>query len=128
MGLTLKFCLQNFANYGIYNAHKRYKFSFEGVLGMKKLSVAVTVVVSICLVASLALAAHHMKKGAVKSVDAKASSIVVTVDGKDMTFKAGKGVDLSKFKAGDKVEVATDKDVATEIKAAAPAKKAPVGC
>lgn len=100
---------------------------------MKKLSVVLVVVLSLCLVASLALAAHHIKKGEVKSVDAKAGSIVVTVDGKDMTFKAGKGVDLGKFKAGDKVEVATDKDVATEIKAAAPAaaapaKKAPVGC
>lgn len=93
---------------------------------MKKLSVVVVVVLSICLVASLALAAHHMVKGAVKSVDAKAGSIVVTVDGKDMTYKAGKDVDLGKFKAGDKVEVATDKDVATEIKAAK--KKAPVGC
>jgi len=100
---------------------------------MKKLSVVLVVVLSICLVASLALAANHVKKGAVKSADAKAGSIVVTVDGKDMTFKAGKGVDVSKFKAGDKVVVTTDKDMATEIKAdapaaAAPAKKAPVGC
>ena len=97
---------------------------------MKKISVVLVVVVSLCLVASLALAAHHVMKGAVKSVDAKAGSIVVTVDGKDMTFKAGKGVDLGKFKAGDKVEVTTDKDTATDIKAAAaaPAKKAPVGC
>ena len=98
---------------------------------MKKLSVVVVVVLSLCLVASLAIAAHHIMKGAVKSVDAKAGSIVVTVDGKDMTFKAGKGVDVAKFKAGDKVEVTTDKDVATGIKAeaAAPAKKkAPVGC
>lgn len=100
---------------------------------MKKLTVVLVVVLSICLVASLALAAHHVKKGAVKSVDGKAGSIVVTVDGKDMTFKAGKGVDVTKFKAGDKVAVTTDKDTATEIKAdapaaAAPAKKAPVGC
>jgi len=104
---------------------------------MKKLSVVLVVVLSLCLVASLALANHHIKKGAVKSIDAKAGSIVVTVDGKDMTFKAGKGVDVAKFKAGDKVVVTTDKDTATEIKAdapaaaapaAAPAKKAPVGC
>ena len=94
---------------------------------MKKISVVLVVVLSICLMASLALATHHIMKGAVKSVDAKASTIVVTVDGKDMTFKAGKGVDVAKFKAGDKVEVTTDKDVATDIKAAA-AKKAPVGC
>jgi len=96
---------------------------------MKKLTVVVVVVLSLCLVASLALAAHHIKKGAVKSVDAKAGTIVVTVDGgKDETFKAGKGVDLGKFKAGDKVEVTTDKDVATEIKAAAAKPKAAVGC
>ena len=101
---------------------------------MKKFSVVLVVVLSLCLVASLAIAMSHVKKGDVKAVDAKAGTIVVTVDGKDMTFKAGKGVDVSKFKAGDKVEVTTDKDVATAIKAAAaapaaaPAKKAPVGC
>jgi len=102
---------------------------------MKKFSVALVVVLSICLVASIALA--DMKSGTVKSVDAKAGMIVVTVDGKDMTYKAGKGVDLGKCKVGDKVEVKADKDVATEIKtaaapagapSAAPAKKAPVGC
>jgi len=133
---SLKICLRKVSDYGMYIAHNWLKYSFEGVIVMKKLSVVLIVVLSICLVASLALASHHIKKGAVKSVDAKASSIVVTVDGKDMTFKAGKGVDVSKFKAGDKVEVATDKDVATEIKAVAapaaaapaPAKKAPVGC
>ena len=49
---------------------------------MKKFSAVLVVVLSICLVASLALASHHIKKGAVKSVDAKAGSIVVTVDGR----------------------------------------------
>ena len=72
---------------------------------MKKLSVVLVVVLSMCLVVSLAFAADHIKKGTVKSVDAKAGSIVVTVDGKDMTFKADKAVDVAKFKAGDKVEV-----------------------
>ena len=130
---SLKFCLRKGSNCGIYIAHKWFKYSFEGVLVMKKLSVVLVVVLSLCLVVSLAFAMSHVKKGAVKSVDGKAGSIVVTVDGKDMTFKAGKGVDVTKFKAGDKVEVTTDKDVATDIKAAAaasaaPAKKAPVGC
>jgi hypothetical protein len=90
---------------------------------MKKLSVVLVVVLSLCFVVSLAFAADM--KGTVKSADAKAGSIVVTVDGKDMTYKAGKDVDVAKFKAGDKVDVTTDKDVATAIKAA---KKAPVGC
>ena len=94
---------------------------------MKKLSVVLVVVLSLCLVVSLAFAADM--KGTVKSVDAKAGSVVLTVDGKDTTFKADKAVDLGKVKAGDKVEFAADKDVVKSIKAAAaPAKKAPVGC
>lgn len=96
---------------------------------MKKLSVVLVVVLSLCLVVSLAFAAE--KKGTIKSVDAKAGTIVLTVDGgKDETLKAGKGVDLGKVKAGDKVEVMVEKDTVTSIKAAAPAAKpkAAVGC
>jgi len=99
---------------------------------MKKLSVVLVVVLSLCLVVSLAFAADM--KGTVKSVDAKAGSVVLTVDGKDATFKADKAVDLGKVKAGDKVAFTADKDVVKSIKAdaapaaAAPAKKAPVGC
>jgi len=99
---------------------------------MKKISVVLVVVLSLCLVASMAFAAEA-KKGTVKSVDAKAGSLVVTMDGgKDETLKAGKGVDLGKVKAGDKVEVAVDKGVAESVKAAAAAPaakpKAAVGC
>jgi Cu/Ag efflux protein CusF len=90
---------------------------------MKKLSVVVVVVLSLCLVASLAFASS---KGTIKSVDAKAGSVVITVDGKDMTYKADKGVDLGKAKAGDKVEFMADKDVVKEMKVAKP--KAAVGC
>jgi hypothetical protein len=95
---------------------------------MKKLSVVLVVVLSLCLVASIALAGG--KQGTIKSVDAKAGSVVITVDGKDETLKADKGVDLGKVKAGEKVEFTADKGVVKEIKAAAaaPAKKAPVGC
>jgi hypothetical protein len=91
---------------------------------MKKLSVVLVVVLSLCLVVSLALAGDM--KGAVKSVDAKAGSVVLTVDGKDTTYMADKDVDLGKVKAGDKVEFTADKDVVKSIKAAK--KKAPVGC
>jgi Cu/Ag efflux protein CusF len=90
---------------------------------MKKVTVVLVVVLSLCLVASLAFASA---KGTIKSVDAKAGSVVITVDGKDATFKADKGVDLGKVKAGDKVDFTADKDVVTQIKAAA--KKAAVGC
>lgn len=92
---------------------------------MKKLAV-VAVVLSLCLMVSVAFAGTV--KGVVKSVDAKAGTIVVTVDGKDESFKAGKGVDLGKFKAGDKVEVSADKDTATEIKIGVAKPKAAVGC
>ena len=90
---------------------------------MKKLTVVLVVALSLCLVASFAFAST---KGTIKSVDAKAGSVVITVDGKDTTFKADKGVDLGKVKAGDKVEFTADKDMVKEMKAAA--KKAAVGC
>lgn len=95
---------------------------------MKKLSVVLVVVLSLCLVVSLAVAGEM--KATVKSVDAKAGSLVVTVDGKDMTLKADKSVDLGTVKAGDKVDLMVEKDMVKSMKAAAPAakSKAPVGC
>jgi Cu/Ag efflux protein CusF len=93
---------------------------------MKKVSAVLAVVVLVVSLVSLAFASD-MKKGTVKSVDAKAGTIVLTVDGKDETLKADKGVDLGKVKAGDKVEASVEKDTVMSMKAAA-AKKAPVGC
>jgi Cu/Ag efflux protein CusF len=93
---------------------------------MKKFSVVLVAVLSLCLVVSFAFAAEA-KKGTIKSVDAKAGTLVLTADGgADMTLKADKNVDLGKVKAGDKVEVMVEKDTATEIKAAK--RKAVVGC
>jgi len=93
---------------------------------MKKVTAVLAVVVLVVSLVSLAFASD-MKKGTVKSVDAKAGTIVLTVDGKDETLKADKGVDLGKVKAGDKVEASVEKDTVMSMKAAA-AKKAPVGC
>ncbi len=98
---------------------------------MKKLSVVLVVVVSLCLVASLAFAGAKM--GTVKSVDAAKGSVVITCEGKDEALKADKSVDLSKVKAGDMVEFTAEKDMVKSIKAhaaAAPAAKpkAAVGC
>jgi len=72
----------------IYSAHKWYKYSIEGDIVMKKLSVVLVVVLSLCLVVSLAFAADM--KGTVKSVDAKAGSLIIIIDGKDTTYKADK--------------------------------------
>ncbi len=97
---------------------------------MKKLSVVLVVVVSLCLIASLAFAGAKM--GTVKSVDAAKGSIVITCDGKDEALKADKGVDISKLKAGEMVEFSAEKDMLKSVKAhaAAPAAKpkAAVGC
>lgn len=92
---------------------------------MKKLSVVVIVVLSLCLVASFAFASD-MKKGVVKSVDEKAGTVVLTVDGKDMTLKADKDTDLKAAKAGAKVKAVIDGEVLKSISADKP--KAAVGC
>ena len=90
---------------------------------MKKFTVMLVLVMSLCLIASVALASG---KGTVKSVDAKAGSVVITVDGKDETMKADKGVDLGKVKAGEKVEFTAENGMVKSIKAAKP--KQAVGC
>ena len=101
---------------------------------MKKAAAVLAVVVLVVSLASLAFAGDM--KGTVKSVDAKAGSIVLTtMDGKDVTLKADKSCDLGKVKAGDKVEASVEKDTVKSIKAAAAAPAAPaakpkaaVGC
>ncbi len=100
---------------------------------MKKVAAVIAVVVLVVAFGSLAGAAG-MQKGTIKSVDAKAGTVVFCAEGteKDVTLKAGKGVDLSKVKAGDKVEASVEKDMLMHVMAApaAPAAKpkASVGC
>ncbi len=97
---------------------------------MKKIAVVLATAVLVVALVSLAFASGA-KMGTVKSIDAKAGTVVLTMDGKDETLKADKSVDLGKVKAGDKVEVTVEKDTIKSMKAAAaaaPAKKAPVGC
>jgi len=97
---------------------------------MKKIAAGIAVVVLVVAMASVVFASDV--KGTIKSVDAKAGTVVFCPEGgKDMTLKADKAVDLSKVKAGDKVEASVDKDTLKAVKAeAAPAKKpkAAVGC
>ena len=93
---------------------------------MKKAAVILAVAVLVVSLVSLAFAGGNM--ATVKSVDAKAGTIVLTMDGKDVTLKADKSVDLGKVKAGDKVEATVEKDMVKSIKAAAAKPKAAVGC
>ena len=93
---------------------------------MKKVAAILVVVVLAVTMVSMVFAAEA-KKGTIKSVDAKAGTIVFTVDGgADMTLTADKSVDLGKVKAGDKVEIMVDQNTAKEIKAAK--KKPAMGC
>ena len=97
---------------------------------MKKIGVVLAVVILVASLMSLAIAAE-MKMGTIKSVDAKAGMVMLTVDGKDMHLTADKSVDLSNVKAGEKVEVTVDNNMIKSIKAEAAHKakpKAAVGC
>jgi cold shock CspA family protein len=100
---------------------------------MKKATAVLAVMVMVVSLVSLAFAAEM--KGTIKSVDTKAGTAVFCAEGTntDVTLKADKAVDLSKVKAGDKVEVSVEKDTLMGMKAAAaePAKrknKSAVGC
>ena len=98
---------------------------------MKKVAAILAVVILVVSLVSLVFAAEA-KMGTIKAVDAKAGTVTFCPEGTntDMTLKADKSVDLSKVKAGDKVEVSVDKDTMKSMKAAAPAAKpkASVGC
>lgn len=95
---------------------------------MRKVTAVLAVVVLVIALGSLAFAAEA-KKGTIKSVDAKAGTVVFCAEGTnaDVTLKADKGVDLSKVKAGEKVEVSVEKDALMSVKASAKPKAA-VGC
>ncbi len=101
---------------------------------MKKAAVILAAMVFVVALASMVFAAEA-KKGTIKSVDSKAGTVVFCAEGTttDSTLKVDPSVDLSKVKAGDKVEMSVDNDTVKEIKAAAaaapPAKKKPtMGC
>ena len=100
----------------------------EGTGKMKKIAVVAAVVVLVVALGSMAFAAEA-KMGTIKSVDAKKHTVVFCPEGTttDMKLKAGKGVDLSTVKAGDKVEASIEKHMLTGVKAApaAPAAAAP---
>ncbi len=101
---------------------------------MKKVAVVLAVLVLVVAFGTLAVAADmKMEKGTIKSIDAKKHTVVFCAEGgnKDVTLKAAKGVDLSKVKAGDKVEVSVEKGTLKHVvaapaaPAAAPAAEAP---
>jgi uncharacterized membrane protein len=95
---------------------------------MKKIAAVLAAAVMVVAMVSMVFAAD-MKKGTIKSVDAKAGTVVFCAEGgtTDTTLKADKSVDLGKVKAGEKVEVTVEKDMMKSMKPAAKPKAA-VGC
>jgi hypothetical protein len=101
---------------------------------VKKATAILAIMVLVVSLFSLAFAADA-RKGTVKSIDAKAGTMVLTTDsGKDETLTADKAADLSAVKAGDKVIATMDKGKIASLMiegSAAPAKrknKSAVGC
>lgn len=95
---------------------------------MKKIASVLAVVAMVVSLVSLVFAADmNMKKGTIKSVDAKAGTVVFCAEGTtvDTTLKADKSVDLSKVKAGEKVEASIEKDMLMHVMAAPAAAAAP---
>lgn len=91
---------------------------------MKKIAVILAAVVLVVSFVSLSFAGEV--KGTVKSVDATAGTVVLSADGKDMTLKADKSVDLGSLKAGQKVEANVENDMIKSMKVKKP--RAAVGC
>lgn len=93
---------------------------------MKKVTAVLAAMVLVVSLVSLVVAAET-KKGTIKSVDAKAGTVVFTADGgKEETLKADTSIDLDKVKTGQKVEIKIENDMVKSLKSAKP--KAPVGC
>jgi hypothetical protein len=93
---------------------------------MKKVAAIVAVAVFVVSLVSMAFAAD-MKHATIKSVDAKAGTVVYTVEGgTDETMKVDKSVDLGSVKAGEKVMLEVENGTVMSVKAARA--KAPVGC
>jgi hypothetical protein len=89
---------------------------------MKKVAAVLAVVVMVVSLSSLAFASEKVK---IKSVDAKAGTIVYVEDGKDMTKQVDKSVELDKVKAGDTVRIDVENDMVTKMRKVS---KAAVGC
>jgi hypothetical protein len=96
---------------------------------MKKVAAILVVAVLVVSMASLVFAVES-KMGTIKSVDAKAGTVVFCAEGgiTDVTLTVDKSVDLSKVTAGEKVHVMIDKNVLKNVMAAPAAPKAAVGC
>lgn len=80
--------------------------------------VVVLAIAALVIVLAAPAFATVAQTGTIKSVDAKAGTVVFCAEGgKDVTFKADQSVDLDKIKAGDKVEISVENDLLKSVKA-----------
>lgn len=84
---------------------------------MKKISVVLGILLSLCLFVSAASAAET-KSGTIKKVDAKASPITFRADGAkaDEVLKVDAAVDLKAVKSRTKAQITVEEGVVKEIK------------
>lgn len=84
---------------------------------MKKIVVVLAVAALVISLAAPAFAAVA-QTGTIKSVDAKAGTVVFYAEGgKEVTLQADKSIDLDKIKAGDKVDISVENDMLKSVKA-----------
>lgn len=94
---------------------------------MKKVTAVLAAVVMVVSLVSLVFAGSDYQTVTIKSMDAAAGTMVVTgEDGKEMTMKLDKSVDLKKVKDGEKVKIMVENDMVTKMKPAR--SKQAVGC
>jgi Cu/Ag efflux protein CusF len=81
-------------------------------------TVAVLAVAALVISLAAPAFATGAQMGTIKSVDAKAGTVVFYAEGgKDVTLKADKSIDLDKIKAGDKVDISVENDMLKSVKA-----------
>jgi len=85
---------------------------------MKKIVIVLAVVAFVIALGSSVFATAVTLTGTIKSIDTATAMVVFCAEnGKDVTLKTDKSVDLSKLKAGDKVEITVEDDVLKSVKA-----------
>jgi hypothetical protein len=84
---------------------------------MQKIIIVLAVVAFVIASGSSVFATAVTLTGTIKSIDTTTATVVFCAEnGKDVTLKTDKSVDLSKLKAGDKVEITVEDDVLKSVK------------
>ena len=83
---------------------------------MKKIVIVLAVVAFVIALGSPVFATAVTLTGTIKSIDTATATVIFSAENKDVTLKTDKSIDLSKFKAGDKVEITVEDDMLKSVK------------